>query len=155
MKRTLIFLFPVFFLGGLSHGQPALGYNTDGNTLSLSFNPYSKLWGEFRVNVSSYKQASWTISDRGITQIYIMSRILPMENACFFAGIGTGVNLLTEGEDKWLSVNIPAGISIIPFSRFPDLFLTGEYNPMIVVQEGLPVIHTVSIGMRYRLRKMN
>ncbi|MGQ9621469.1 MAG: hypothetical protein ACUVTX_10885 [Bacteroidales bacterium] len=57
-------------------GQLAAGYNTDGNTLSLSTSLYHKLWGELRVNTKSYNQSPWLYSDLGITQAYIFTRIL-------------------------------------------------------------------------------
>jgi hypothetical protein len=67
--------------------------------------------------------------------------------------ISVGMNLLSEGADKWLSVNVPVGIKLNPFSSLPDLFLIGEYDPMIVTSEGLPVIHCMSLGFRYVFRK--
>lgn len=153
MKNAAFFLLFICIITPFSYSQLAVGYNTDGNTLSLSLNPLNKLWGEIRVNTTSYNQASWSYSDRGITQAYLMLRILPMTNANLYAGAGTGGNLLSDESPKWLSINIPVGLSISPFSRFPCLFLTAEYNPMIVPKEGLPVIHTVSLGFRYRLTR--
>jgi len=133
-------------------GQLAVGYNTDGNTLSLSYSPFNKFWGEVRVNTSSYNQASWLYSDRGITQAYFMMKLFNMTNACLYAGAGPGVNLLSD-EEKWFSVNIPAGIAVNPFSKLSNLYITGEYNPMIVISEGVPVIHSVSLGLRFLLVK--
>jgi len=133
--------------------QLAAGYNTDGNTLSLSYNPFSKFWGELRVNTTSYNQASWSYNDQGITQAYLLVRIFSMTNASLYAGAGTGVNLLSDEDDKWVSFNVPAGLSVIPFSRFPNLFITGEYNPMIIISEGVPVIHSVSLGFRFLLTR--
>jgi len=133
-------------------GQLAAGYSTDGNTLSLSYNPFNKLWGEVRVNTSQYNQASWSYSDRGITQAYFMMKVFSMTNACLYAGAGPGVNLLSD-EEKWISVNIPAGIAVNPFTKLSNLYITGEYNPMIVISEGVPVIHTVSLGLRFLLVK--
>ncbi|MGQ9621468.1 MAG: hypothetical protein ACUVTX_10880 [Bacteroidales bacterium] len=52
-----------------------------------------------------------------------------------------------------MSINIPAGIRIIPFEKFPVLYLTGEYNPMLVVDEDVPIIHSVSVGFRIMLIK--
>lgn len=153
MKNAAFVLLFIFSITQFSYGQLAVGYNTDGNTLSLSLKPFNKLWGEVRVNTTSYNQASWSYSDRGITQAYLMVRILPMANANLYAGAGTGVNLLSDENEKWLSINVPVGISISPFSRFPDLFLTVEYDPMIIPSEGLPVIHCVSLGFRYRLTR--
>lgn len=153
MKNVAFILLFLFSITQFSYSQLAVGYNTDGNTLSLSLKPFNKMWGEVRVNTTSYNQASWTYSDRGITQAYLMLRILPMSNANLFAGAGLGVNLLSDESPKWMSINIPVGLSLSPFTRFPDLFLTAEYNPMIVPEEGLPVIHTVSLGFRCRLTR--
>ncbi len=151
MKKAAFILLFIFTMTQFSYSQLAAGYNTDGNTLSLSLNPFTRLWGEVRVNTTSYYQASWSYSDRGITQAYLMVRILPMTNASLFAGIGAGVNLLSDESPKWMSINIPVGLSLSPFTRFPDMFFTAEYNPMLIPKEGLPVIHTVSLGFRYRL----
>ena len=152
--KTAIFILLLFITAIIPvNSQLAVGYNTDGNTLSLSLNPFNKLWGEVRVNTKSYNQASWSYNDRGITQAYLMVKIFSMTNACLYAGAGTGVNLLSDESDKWISINIPVGISINPFSRFPDLFLTGEYDPMLIPAEGIPVIHCVSLGLRYRLTR--
>jgi hypothetical protein len=133
-------------------GQLAVGYNTDGNTLAVSYNPFSRYWGEFRVNISQYNQASWSYSDRGITQEYFMIKVFNMTNACLYAGAGVGSNLLSD-EEKWFSINIPAGVAVNPFSKLSNLYFTGEYNPMIVISEGVPVIHTVSLGIRFLLVK--
>jgi len=133
-------------------GQLAAGYSTDGNTLSLSYKPFNKFWGEVRVNTSKYNQSSWLYSDRGITQAYFMARLLSMTNACLYAGAGPGINLLSD-EEKWMSVNIPAGIAVNPFSKLSNLYITGEYNPMIVLSEGVPVIHSVSLGLKFLLVK--
>ena len=99
MKTATLIL--LFIIGAAIpvQGQMAVGYNTDGNTLSLSLNPFSKFWGEFRVNTTQYNQASWSYSDRGMN-------------------------------------------------------LTGEYTPMIVISEGVPVIHSVSVGFRLILIKI-
>ena len=151
MKKnaTLTFIF-LFALTLAAAGQLAIGYNTDGNTLSLSTDPQNKLWGEFRVNTSSYNQAGWSYSDRGITQAYLLTSVFSATNAILYAGGGLGANLLSEN-DKWLSINIPLGIRSNPFTKLPDLFISGEYCPMIITSEGIPVIHCVSLGLRYRL----
>jgi hypothetical protein len=62
-----------------------------------------------------------------------------------------GANLLSEENDKWLSINIPVGIRINPFNKLPDLFIFGEYDPMIITSDDIPIIHSVSLGFRYRL----
>ena len=134
-------------------GQLAVGYNTDGNTLSLSTNPLNKLWGELRVNTKSYNQAVWSYNDRGITQAYLLVQIFSTSNVVLYAGGGIGVNSLSEGNDKWLSINIPLGLRMNPFTKMPNLFLIGEYDPMIITSAGTPVIHSVSLGFRYRLEK--
>ena len=133
--------------------QLAAGYGTDGNTLSLSTDPLHVICGEFRANTKSYNQSDWSHSDVGITQAYLLVRIFSATNVSLYAGGGLGSNLLSKGSDKWLSVNIPLGLRINPFSKFPDLFITGEYNPMIIAEKGIPIIHSVSLGFRYRFCK--
>lgn len=145
----ILFLAPAF----LTFGQLAIGYNTDGNTLCLSTNPLQKYWGEFRVNTKAYNQASWNYNDRGITQGYIMINLFSSKNVSLYAGGGLGVNFLSEGNPKWLSVNIPLGLKMNPFAAIPDLFLTGEYDPMMITSDGIPVIHSISLGFRYILNK--
>ncbi|MEI8226343.1 MAG: hypothetical protein WCG82_10495, partial [Bacteroidota bacterium] len=115
-----------------SYGQLAVGYNTDGNTLCLSTNPLHKFWSEFRVNTNSYNQASWSYNDRGITQVYMMVKIFTANNVNLYSGGGLGMNLLSNDEEKWVSVNVPVGLRINPFTALPDLYLVGEYNPMII-----------------------
>jgi hypothetical protein len=154
MKRTLTVITILFFmLTSFTYSQIAIGYSTDGNTLALSTNPVKKLWGEIRVNTKEYNQASWSYSDRGITQAYIIVSIFSSKNVSLYAGAGAGINLLSKGNDKWYSGNVPVGIRIIPFKSLPNLFLTGEYNPMIIIEEDVPIIHSVSVGFRYRLSK--
>lgn len=154
MKKLIIILLTLS-ISGLSfvYGQMAVGYNTDGNTLLLSTSPLKTLWGEFRINTKAYNQASWTYSDRGITQLYLSARVFNAQNVIFYAGGGLGANLLSEDKDKWLSINIPAGIRIQPFTKYPGLLITGEYNPMFVVEEDVPIIHSVSAGLRILLIK--
>jgi hypothetical protein len=134
-------------------GQLAVGYNTDGNTLSLSTNPGRRLCGEFRINTKAYNQADWSYSDRGITQVYMLVTIFSSTNVSLYTGGGLGVNLLSEGNDKWLSVNVPIGLRMNPFSKLPDLFLIGEYNPMVIISDDVPIIHCISLGFRYILSK--
>jgi hypothetical protein len=136
-----------------SHCQLAAGYNTDGNTLALSYNPLEKLAVEFRVNTKPYNQAEWEYSDRGITQLYGLFQFFSSGNVSLYAGGGMGVNFLSEDSDKWLSVNIPIGIRINPFASLPDLFIIGEYDPMIVTNEDIPMIHCMSLGFRYMLTR--
>ena len=59
------------------------------------------------------------------------------------------MNLLSEGNDKWLSVNVPIGLKMNPFKTLPELFLIGEYDPMIITSEDMPIIHCMSLGFRY------
>jgi hypothetical protein len=132
-------------------GQLAVGYNTDGNTLSLSTDPINKFYGELRVNTKYYNQASWSYNDRGITQALVLVRVFTAAGADFYAGAGLGVNLLSEESTKWFSIDIPVGLRMNPFTKFQNLFIAGEYNPMIITSEGVPVIHSVSLGFRYRL----
>ena len=148
-KSILPFIF-LFVIAFPATAQLAIGYNTDGNTLSISTNPLDKLWGEFRVNIKSYNQADWSYSDRGITQAYLLASVFSAKHAILYAGGGLGANLLSD-DDKWLSINIPLGIKFNPFISLPELFITGEYCPMIITSEGIPVIHCVSLGLRYRL----
>jgi len=155
IKKSFILLAFLLTLSFFSmNGQLAVGYNTDGNTFSLSTNPDKKVWGEFRVNTKSYSQAAWSYSDRGITQVYALTGIFNAQSVILYAGGGVGANLLSNDE-KWLSINIPAGIKIAPFTKFPGILLTGEYNPMFVVEEKVPIIHSVSAGIKIVLVKGN
>ena len=148
-KFTAVTVILLFALTFSTYGQLAIGFNTDGNTLCLSTNPLLKFWGEFRVNTKAYNQAGWSYSDRGITQAYLIFNLFKSEYASLYCGTGIGANLLSAGNDKWLSVNVPLGIKINPFAKLPDLFITGEYNPMIIAAEDIPIIHSVSLGFRY------
>jgi hypothetical protein len=154
MKKLIFVLSVLFFIMNYSaSGQLAIGYSIDGNTLALSTNPLNKLRGEFRVNTKEYNQASWSYSDRGITQAYILVSIFSSGKASLYTGAGTGINLLSESSDKWVSVNIPLGLRMNPFPSLPNLFIFGEYDPMIILKEDTPIIHSVSLGFRYRLGK--
>jgi hypothetical protein len=137
----------------VTHGQLAVGYNTDGNTLSLSINPSKKLWGEIRVNTKAYKEASWSYSDRGITQAYMMVSLFSVNNISLYTGCGAGVNILSKGNDKWFSLNVPIGLKLNPFSKFPNLYLFGEYDPMIIPKDDVPVIHCISAGIKFLLSR--
>ena len=154
MKNSVIvILILLFVLSSSIYGQLAAGYNTDGNTLCISTNPLNKLSGEFRVNTKSYNQATWSYSDRGITQVYLLVSIYSSDIVSLYTGGGLGVNFLSEGSDKWLSVNIPLGLKMNPFSKLPDLFIIGEYDPMIITSADIPIIHCISLGFRYILKK--
>jgi hypothetical protein len=154
MKKYIAFLILLILIPARqTFGQLAVGYGTDGNTLSLSTDPRHVLCGEFRVNTKAYNQSDWSHSDRGITQAYLLVRIFSSTNASLYTGAGIGVNLLTEGSEKWVSANIPVGLRINPFEKLPNLFIVGEYTPMIIIEEDVPIIHAVSIGFRYRLSK--
>jgi hypothetical protein len=154
MKKSV---FAVFILllaySSSSYCQLAVGYGTDGNTLSLGTSPAKKMWGELRVNTSEYKQADWAHSDRGITQAYFMLNLFQGKNATLYCGGGLGINLLSAGNNKWVSANVPVGLKANPLTKFPELFIFGEYNPMIIIADGVPVIHSVSFGFRYILSK--
>ena len=156
-KSIIIILILVLAQTFNAYGQLAIGYNTDGNTLCLSTNPLQKFCGEFRVNTKAYNQADrlgyWSYSDRGITQAYLLVTIFSSKNVSLYSGGGLGVNFLSEGSDKWLSVNIPLGLKMNPFSTLTYLFLIGEYDPMIITKDDIPIIHCVSIGFRYILSK--
>ncbi len=154
MKKALIIVFLLLFaISSSTIGQMAVGYGTDGNTLSLSSNPSQKFWFEIRVNTKSYNQSDWSYNDKGITQIYVLSNIFTSGKVSLYAGLGFGMNLISKGNDKWVSVNIPVGLKMNPFASLPDLFLFGEYNPMIIAKDGTPVIHCMSVGFRYILSK--
>jgi hypothetical protein len=154
MKKFFTIFLILFIMMELSvRGQIAVGYNTDGNTLCLSYSPINKLWGEFRINTKEYNQASWSYSDLGITQVYCLVSVFSAKDVVLYAGGGLGVNLLSKGSDKWLSVNIPIGLKVNPFNKFPDLYLFGEYDPMFIATKEIPMIHCVSFGFRYVLRK--
>ena len=154
MNTTKVLLSSLlFFLVLSTSGQLAVGYNTDGNTLSLSTDPLKKFQGEIRINTKYYNQASWSYNDRGVTQAYMLMKVFSAASVDLYAGGGLGMNLLSEESEKWLSINIPVGLRLNPFSKFPDLFIIGEYNPMIIAASGVPLIHSVSLGFRYILKK--
>jgi hypothetical protein len=154
MKKSAIVILILFVALTVStYGQLAAGYGTDGNTLCLSTNPLHKLCGEFRVNTKSYNQADWSYNDRGITQAYLLVTLFSSANVGLYTGGGLGVNLLSEGNDKWMSVNIPIGLRMNPFSKLPNLFLTGEYDPMVIIVDNVPIIHSISLGFRYIISK--
>ncbi len=154
MKKSAIVILILFVALTVStYGQLAAGYSTDGNTLCLSTNPLHKLCGEFRVNTKSYNQADWSYNDRGITQAYLLVTLFSSANVGLYTGGGLGVNLLSEGNDKWMSVNIPIGLRMNPFSKLPNLFLTGEYDPMVIIVDNVPIIHSISLGFRYIISK--
>jgi hypothetical protein len=152
-KCTTVILILISVLALPTYGQIAIGYNTDGNTLCLSTNPMNRFYGELRANTKAYNQAGWSYSDRGITQAYLMVTLFSSKNVSLYSGCGLGANLLSEGKDKWLSVNVPVGIRINPFASLPDLFIIGEYDPMIIALDDIPVIHCMSLGFKYILRK--
>ena len=153
MKKSAYLLFLLCLVSFPGYCQIEVGYNTDGNTLALSTNSLNKLWGEIRVNTKYYNQASWTYSDRGITQTYFMVNVFNKSNSSLYVGIGAGMNLLSKESDKWFSINIPVGIKISLFKTLPDLAIIGEYNPMFIIQEGVPAVQSVSLGFRYRIIK--
>ena len=149
-KSILLCLLFILVCTIRNNAQVSAGYNSDGNTLSVSAEITGRLTGEFRVNTKYYNQASWTYNDRGITQAYVIAGLFQASDATLYAGAGIGLNLLSEDSEKWVSINIPVGIRINPFSKLPNLYLTGEYNPMIVAAGGIPMIHSVSAGFRYK-----
>jgi hypothetical protein len=153
-KSSAVLLILLFSLTFCSYGQLAIGYNVDGNTLCLSTNPLHKYCGEFRVNTKAYNQANWSYKDRGITQGYALVTIFSSEKASLYFGVGLGIDILSDIKDKWFSVNIPVGLKMNPFTRIPDLFLTGEYDPMIINAKDIPIIHCISLGFRFILSKM-
>ena len=136
-----------------SHCQLAVGYNTDGNTLCLSYNPLEKVIVEFRANTKPYNQADWEFNDRGITQLYGIYQFYSSDKVGLYAGGGVGSNLLSEDSEKWLSINIPLGIRVNPFASLPNLYIIGEYDPMIIAVEDIPIIHCMSVGFRYVLSR--
>ena len=152
-KSKIIFSILLVSITFSSYGQFAVGYGTDGNTLSFSTNPSKKLWGELRVNTKPYNQADWSYNDRGITQAYILANLFTSDKVSLYIGGGLGMNLLSEESDKWVSVNVPLGLKLNPLTSVPNLFLFGEYNPMVITSEGTPIIHCMSVGFRYILSK--
>jgi len=152
-KNAIVILILLFTLTFSTSGQLTVGYNTDGNTLSLSTNPMHRICGEIRVNTKAYNQADWSYNDRGITQTYLLITLFSSANVGLYTGGGLGVNLLSEGNDKWLSVNVPLGLRMNPFSKLPNLFFIGEYDPMVIISDDVPIIHCVSLGIRYILSK--
>jgi hypothetical protein len=152
-KFQVVFIILLLTISFSSYGQFAVGYGTDGNTLSFSTNPSKKLWGELRVNTKPYDQADWSYNDRGITQAYLLANIFTSEKVSLYVGGGLGMSLLSEQKDKWTSVNIPIGLKLNPLTSLPNLFLFGEYNPMIITSQGAPIIHSMSVGFRYILSK--
>jgi hypothetical protein len=154
MKKFITVMFILFWTLTCSiYCQIAVGYNTDGNTLCISTNPLHQFSGEFRVNTKAYNQASWSYTDRGITQAYLIFNLFSSKNVTLYLGGGVGVNSLSEGSDKWLSVNIPVGLKMNPFATLPNFFLVGEYDPMIITSDDTPIIHSVSLGFRYILSR--
>jgi hypothetical protein len=152
MKKIFLVALPLlYFLAAPLDAQIAVGYNTDGNTLSVSADICDRFTGELRINTKYYNQASWSYNDRGITQLYVLAGLFSTTDATLYAGAGLGINLLSEESGKWVSINIPVGIMINPFSKLPNLFITGEYDPMLIAVEGVPVIHCISAGFRYKL----
>lgn len=150
-KINILVLILLFTLTCSSYSQLAVGYQTDGNTLSVSTNPLNNFWGELRVNTKEYNQASWSYSDKGITQAYLMLKLCSSKSVTLFAGGGIGVNSLSKGSDLWVSANIPVGLRMNPFVSLPDFYLVGEYNPMIIIAKDIPTIHCISLGFRYVL----
>jgi hypothetical protein len=154
MKKTANLILIILITANcVTYGQLAVGYNTDGNTLSLSINPAGKFWGELRINTKAYNQASWSYSDRGIPQVYFIANIFTSQNVTLYAGAGAGMNILSKDNEKWTSVNIPVGLKTNPFSKLSHLYLFAEYNPMLITKDELPVIHTVSLGFRFIFSK--
>jgi hypothetical protein len=153
MKKSIISIIIFLLATSYSFCQLTVGYNMDGNTLIISSNPTKKAWCEFRVSSKDYNQASWSYSDRGITQAYAMISLFSSKNAVLYGGGGVGANLFSSGSDKWVSVNIPVGLRLNPFEKFPNLYLTGEYNPMILLADKVTAIHSVSLGFRYVLSR--
>ena len=154
MKKVISLVVFLLFASALpSYCQLAVGYNTDGNTLCLSYNPLEKLTVEFRANTKPYNQADWEYNDRGITQLYGMVQFFSSGKVSLYAGAGIGSNLLAENSDKWVSANVPLGIRVNPFASLPNLYIIGEYDPMFVFADDIPMINCMSVGFRYILRR--
>ena len=154
MKKIITLMALLLIASALpSYCQLAVGYNTDGNTLCLSYNPLEKLTVEFRANTKPYNQADWEYNDHGITQLYGLVQFFSSEKVSLYAGGGLGSNLLADNSDKWLSVNVPMGIRVNPFASLPNLYIIGEYDPMFVFADDIPMINCMSLGFRYVLRK--
>jgi hypothetical protein len=153
-KIKILVLILFIILTYSAFGQLSVGYQTDGNTLSVSTNPLNKFWGELRVNTKEYNQATWSYSDKGITQAYLMLELFSSNNIALFAGGGVGINSLSKGSDLWVSANIPVGLRMNPITSLPDFYLVGEYNPMIIIAKDIPTIHCMSLGFRYVIGKI-
>jgi hypothetical protein len=153
MKKSLLILISLGLSTLGSFSQFAVGYNNDGNSICISSNPLKNLIFEMRVNTTPFNQATFTYKDRGITQAYFLINVFSSDNSNLYAGGGIGADLLSNYRNHWVSVNIPIGLKINPFSKMPQLFLTGEYNPMIITSDDNPIIHSISIGFRFLLEK--
>jgi len=58
MKKVIpLIALLIIVLTNPSHCQIGIGYNTDGNTICLSYNPLGKVIVEFRANTKPYNQA--------------------------------------------------------------------------------------------------
>lgn len=151
MKKLFIVLFLIGVLFSAA-AQVSVNYYYDGNTLGISSSPDKKSWVEFRVNTTSYNHAPWSYADRGITQAYFCFKLAEENKAALYSGIGGGIPLLSN-EIGWASINVPLGIQIQPSDRFPGLYITGEYNGMAVISDGVDIINTLSFGFKFRIQK--
>ncbi len=153
MKKICFTLLLIICVYTAATAQIGVGYASGGHTLLLSVNSGKKVWAELRTNTKAYNEASWSFSDRGITQAYLLINIFRYQGADLYGGIGAGANLLSKDNDKWASANIPLGIKINPLAKLPNLYFFGEYNPMLILKDEVPVIHSVSAGIRFVLIK--
>lgn len=153
MKRTAFLILSLLAIySTCTNAQIAAGYYHDGNMISLSTNPAASKMYEIRVSTTSFKQAGWNYNQNGVVQGYFFIDLLQNEPFRLYGGLGIGAPLLADlnWEDQWVSLNIPLGIRCNPFTRFPDLYILGEYLPMITLTEGKDVINTVSFGFKIK-----
>ena len=149
--RYLILLPLMLFCFSPGKSQISVNYYYDGNTVGISADPVNKHWWELRMNTYSYRQTNWSYSERGIIQAYYCRKIFSEQKVDLYAGIGPGAPIFKEDFD-WFSINIPIGLQINPFDKLPAFYIVGEYNPMIVIEDGLDLINAVSIGFKYAIR---
>jgi len=154
MKKRTVLLILVFVIETMkTFGQIGVGYGNDGHTILMSINSPKKIWGELRVNTRAYNQASWSFSDRGIAQAYVLVNLFTAQSITLYGGAGIGCNIISNDNDKWASVNLPIGLKANPFAKISNFYIFGEYDPMIIPKDDVPVIHCVSFGFRFVLKK--
>lgn len=144
------------------NGSDQKTYSIDYSILDIAIAPDETLWigtNGGGLGHMTDKGITWyTSNNSGLPSDYVRNvEVAPNGNiwfsSCAFRLGGLGMNLLSKDEEKWVSINVPVGLRMNPFTALPDLYLVGEYNPMIIAIDKIPVIHTVSLGFRYILNK--